>query len=60
MKKQQHFGVKIVFFFFVFFLEIPVFLRIFRSGVVGAIGTFIAEHVELIEIGLRLPVLSMK
>ena len=37
--KRLHFGVKIV------FLEIPVFLRIFWSGVVGAIDTFVAEHV---------------
>ena len=60
--KNLHFWVKIVFFFFLgfFFLEIPVFLRIFWSGVVGAIDTFVAEHVELIEIGLGLPVLSMK
>ena len=28
-----------------FFLEIPVFLRIFWSGVVGAIDTFVAERV---------------
>ena len=48
------FGVKIVGF------EIPIFLRIFWSGVVGAIDTFVAEHVELTEIGLRLPVLPMK
>ena len=54
-KNKLHFGVKIVFLF-----EILVFLRIFWSGVVGAIDTFVAEHVELIEIGLRLPVLSMK
>ena len=26
-------------------LEIPVFLKIFKSGVVGAIDTFVAEHV---------------
>ena len=26
-------------------LEISVFIRIFRSGVVGAIDTFVAEHV---------------
>ena len=42
-KQQLHFGVKIFFFFF--FLEIPVFLRIFWSGVVGAIDIFVAEHV---------------
>ena len=40
-EKKLHFGVKIV----LFFLEIPVFLRIFWSGVVGAIDTFVAEHV---------------
>ena len=28
-----------------FFLEIPVFPRIFWSGVVGAINTFVAENV---------------
>ena len=39
-----HFGVKIVF-FFLFFFEILVFLRIFWSGVVGVIDTFVAEHV---------------
>ena len=37
--KKNHFGVKIV------ILEIPVFLRILWSGVVGAIDTFVAEHV---------------
>ena len=37
--KKLHFGVKIV------FLDIPVFLRIVWSGVVGAIDTFVAEHV---------------
>ena len=42
------------------FLEIPVFLRIYWSGVVGAIDTFVAEHVALIEIGPKLTVLSMK
>ena len=32
--------------FFCFcFLEIPIFLRIFWSGVVGATDTFVAEHV---------------
>ena len=38
-EKKLHFGVKIV------ILEIPVFLRILWSGVVGAIDTFVAEHV---------------
>ena len=28
-----------------FFLEIPVFLRMFWSGVIGAIDSFVAEHV---------------
>ena len=37
--KKVHFGVKNR------FLEIPVFLRIVWSGVVGAIDTFVAEHV---------------
>ena len=37
--KKLHFGVKII------CLEIPVFLRIFWSRVVGATGTFVAEHV---------------
>ena len=37
--KKLHFGVKNR------FLEIPVFLGIIWSGVVGAIDTFIAEHV---------------
>ena len=37
--KKLHFGVKN------HFLEIPVFLRIFWSGVVSAIDTFVAEHV---------------
>ena len=36
---KLHFGVKNR------FLEIPVFLRIFRSGVVGATDTFVGEHV---------------
>ena len=35
--KRNHFGVKIV------ILEIPVFLRILWSGVVGAIDTFVAN-----------------
>ena len=56
--KKLHFGVKIFFFFFFFFFwfffffffffffcEIPVFLGFFWSGVVGAIDTFVAEHV---------------
>ena len=34
-----------LFFFFFFFLEMPIFLRIFWPGVVGAIDTFVAEHV---------------
>ena len=46
-KKTLHFRVKIVcllfFFFCLFFLEFSVFLRIFWSGVVGAID--VAEHV---------------
>ena len=37
--KKFHLGVKIV------ILEIPVFLRILWSGIVGAIHTFAAEHV---------------
>ena len=43
--EKTSFWGKIVFFFFVFFLEIPVFLRIFWSGIVGAIDTFVPEHV---------------
>ena len=43
--EQTSFWGKKSFFFFFFFLDIPVFLRIFRSGVVGAIDTFVAEHV---------------
>ena len=38
--KEVHFGVKDR------FVEIPVFLRIFWSDVVGAIDTFVAERVE--------------
>ena len=37
--KKLHFRVKIV------ILEIPVFLRIIWSGIVGATDTFVAEHV---------------
>ena len=37
--EKLHFGVKNC------FLESPVFLRIFWSGIVGAIDTFVAEHV---------------
>ena len=37
--KKLHFGVKNR------FLEIPVFLGTFWSGVVGAINIFVAEHV---------------
>ena len=37
--KKLHFGVKNHFF------EIPIFLRLIWSGVVGVIGTFVAEHV---------------
>ena len=37
--KKLRFGVKIV------ILEIPAFLRILWSGIVGAIDTFVAEHV---------------
>ena len=37
--KKLRFGVKNR------FLEIPVFLRILWSGVVGAIHTFVTEHV---------------
>ena len=37
--KKLHFGVKII------ILEIPVSLRILWSGIVGAIDTFVAEHV---------------
>ena len=60
-KKQLHFGVRNLFFFFFFFFscffffcffflgggggEFPVFLRIFWSGVVGAIDTFVPEYV---------------
>ena len=39
IKKKLHFGVKIV------ILEIPVFLRILWSCIVGATDTFVAEHV---------------
>ena len=50
-EKPSFLGKNRLFFFFFFFffclfvLEIPVFLRIFGSGVVGAIDTFVAEHV---------------
>ena len=39
MKKKFILGLKIV------ILEFPVFLRILWSGIVGAIDTFVAEHV---------------
>ena len=56
---KDFFGVKNRFFFFLFCFVfcggggwwggggggIPVFLRIFWSGVVGVIDTFVAEHV---------------
>ena len=38
-EKKLHFGVKIV------ISEIPVFLRILWSGVLGAFDTVVAEHV---------------
>ena len=37
--EKLHFGVKII------ILEIPVFLRILWSGIVGAIDTFVAVYV---------------
>ena len=45
--EKVHFGVKnrFFFFFFFFFLKIPVCLSIFWSSIVGAINTFVAEHV---------------
>ena len=46
-EKTSFWGKNRFFFFcfFFFFLEIPVFLRILWSGVVGATDTFVAEHV---------------
>ena len=53
--KNLHFWVKIV-----FWGEIPFFLESFGLELLVPFDTFVAEHVELIEIGLRLPVLFMK
>ena len=43
--KKLHFGVKNLFLFFFFFFGNSRYLRIFWSGVAGAIDTFVAEHV---------------
>ena len=42
--KKLHFWVKIV------ILEIPIFRRILWSGIVGAIDTFVAKHVDYVEL----------
>ena len=44
-EKPSFWGKNRFFLFCFFFSEIPVFLRIFWSGVVGASDNFVAEHV---------------